>query len=184
MIAHGVAEMLVAHRNQDFVARLAKGGARAADLKTLLAEADVVISATGVPGLIKKESVRKGQIILALSNPEAEIDPEVALAAGASFAATGKSVNNHLAFPGLFRGALEAQSDRISAAMKLAAAEAILAHTPEGALTPDGLDRALHEDVAKAAREAAIAGGHTRSKRGARATLLWNASGKGAATKK
>lgn len=181
MLAYGVKDMLVADRNADFVARLVKLGARAADLKGLLAEADVVISATGVPGLIPKEAIRKGQIILALSNPDAEIDPDVALAAGASFAATGKSVNNLLGFPGLFKGALDAQSDRISPAMKLAAADAIIRHTPEGALTPDGLDRSLHEDVATAAREAAIESGHSRlSGTTQRATMLWSASGKGA----
>ncbi len=181
LIAYGVKDVLVTDRNQDFVARLVKIGARGVELHGLLAEADVVISATGVPGLIPKEAIRKGQVILALSNPEAEIDPEVALAAGASFAATGKSVNNLLGFPGLFKGALDAQSDRISPAMKLAAVEAIIRHTPEGALTPDGLDRALHEDVATAAREAAIAGGHSRLKGSTqRASLLWSASGKGA----
>ncbi len=181
MLAYGVKDMLVADRNADFVARLVKLGARAADVKGLLAEADVVVSATGVPGLIPREAIRKGHIILALSNPEAEIDPDEALAAGASFAATGKSVNNLLGFPGLFKGALDARSDRISPAMKLAAVEAIIRHTPDGALTPDGLDRTLHEDVATAAREAAIASGHSRL--GAttqRATLLWSASGKGA----
>lgn len=183
-LAYGVKDMLVADRNQDFVKRLEQIGARGVELKTLLAEADVVVSATGVPGLIPKGAIRKGHIILALSNPEAEVDPDVALAAGARFAATGKSVNNLLGFPGLFKGALDAQSDRISLAMKLAAAEAIIRHTPEGALTPDGLDRALHEDVATAAREAAIAGGHTRLKTATqRATLLWSASGKGARTR-
>ena len=51
----------------------------------------------------------------------------------------------------------------------------------EGALTPDGIDRALHEDVATAAREAAIASGHSRQRAiTQRATLLWAASGKGA----
>jgi malate dehydrogenase (oxaloacetate-decarboxylating) len=180
-LAHGVKDMVVSDRNQDFVKRLVQIGARAAELKALLAEVDVVVAATGVPGLIPKDAVRKGQVILALSNPDAEIDPDVALAAGASFAATGKSVNNLLGFPGLFKGALDAQSDRISPAMKLAAVDAIIRHTPEGALTPDGLERSLHEDVATASREAAIAGGHSRLKEtNQHATLLWAASNKGA----
>jgi malate dehydrogenase (oxaloacetate-decarboxylating) len=183
LLAHGVGEMLVTDRNPDFVARLVKEGARAVDFAGLLREADVVIAATGKAGLIPAASVRKGQVILALSNPEAEIEPEAALAAGASFAATGASVNNLLGFPGLFKGALDAQSDRISSAMKLAAVEAIIRHTPEGSLTPDGLDRSLHEEVARVAREAAIAGGHSRLK-SQRATVLWSASGKGAAAPK
>jgi malate dehydrogenase (oxaloacetate-decarboxylating) len=180
-LAYGVKDVLVADRNRDFVARLERMGARGVELGTLMAEAQVVIAATGVPGLISRDAIRKGQVILALSNPEAEIEPEVALAAGASFAATGKSVNNLLGFPGLFKGALDAQSDRISAGMKLAAVDAIIRHTPEGSLTPDGLDMALHEDVATAAREAAIAGGHSRIQGATqRATLLWTSSGKGA----
>ncbi len=171
--------MLVTDKNQDFVKRIVALGARGVDLRGLMAEADVVISATGVPGLIPGDSIRKGQIILALSNPEAEIDPDVALAAGASFAATGKSVNNLLGFPGLFKGALQAQSVSISPEMKLAAVEVICRHTPEGSLTPDGLDRKLHEEVAEAARRAAVERGHGRPKT-QRATVMWNASGKGA----
>ena len=57
--------------------------------------------------------VRKGQIILALSNPNAEISPEDALAAGAAFAADGRLVNNILGFPGIFRGALNAQRKKL-----------------------------------------------------------------------
>lgn len=180
MLAHGVGGMLVTDRNESFVARLVKEGATATDLAGLMASADVVVSATGVPGLIPADLIRKGQIVLALSNPQAEIDPDVALAAGARFAATGKSVNNALGFPGLFKGALDALSDRISPGMKLAAAEAILRHTPADALTPDGLDRALHEDVARTVRDTAIREGHSR-RRDSRATLLWAASNKGAA---
>jgi len=58
--------------------------------------------------------VRAGQVILALSNPDAEIKPQQAMEAGASFAADGKSINNALAFPGIFRGALDAQALRIN----------------------------------------------------------------------
>jgi malate dehydrogenase (oxaloacetate-decarboxylating) len=183
MLAFGVGELLVTDRNADFVARLVKQGATATDLEGLMKAADVVVSATGVPGLIPVEMIRKGQIVLALSNPEAEIDPDLALKAGARFAATGKSVNNLLGFPGLFKGALDAHSDRISPGMKLAAVEAILRHTPEGALTPDGLDRALHEDVAKSVRETAVKEGYGK-RRDTRATLLWRESGRGAAPKK
>ncbi len=67
-----------------------------------MANCDIVIATTGVPGLIKPEMVRKGQIILALSNPRPEIEPEVAMKCGAAYAADGKSVNNVLGFPGHF----------------------------------------------------------------------------------
>ena len=77
-----------------------------------MATADIVICTTGVPGLLKKEMIRKGQVILALSNPKPEISPEDARAAGASFAADGRGANNALAFPGLFRGALNARARR------------------------------------------------------------------------
>ena len=60
----------------------------------------------GVPGLIKPELVREGQVILALSNPDPEITIDDALDAGAAFAADGTVVNNVLGYPGMFRGAL------------------------------------------------------------------------------
>ena len=52
--------------------------------------------------------IRAGQVILALTNPDPEIEPEAAEAAGAAFAADGRSVNNVLGYPGIFRGALQA----------------------------------------------------------------------------
>jgi malate dehydrogenase (oxaloacetate-decarboxylating) len=84
-----------------------------------------VIATTGAANLIKPEMVRKGQIILALSNPNPEIDPEVTMEHGAAFAADGKSVNNVLGFPGIFRGAVDANAPRITHEMLLAAAHVI-----------------------------------------------------------
>ncbi|MEW6638798.1 MAG: malic enzyme-like NAD(P)-binding protein, partial [Actinomycetota bacterium] len=78
----------------------------AGGLEDVMREADVVVATTGVPGLIKPEMVREGQVILALTNPYPEISPETALKAGAAFAADGTSVNNVLGYPGIFRGAL------------------------------------------------------------------------------
>ena len=63
-------------------------------------EADIVVATTGRPGLIGPEMVREGQVVLALTNPEPEIEPQAALRAGAAFAADGASVNNVLALPG------------------------------------------------------------------------------------
>jgi malate dehydrogenase (oxaloacetate-decarboxylating) len=128
-----------------------------------MANCDIVVSTTGVPGLIKPEMVRKGQIILALSNPRPEIEPEVALKKGAAFAADGKSVNNVLGFPGIFRGAVDTWSPRITHEMLVAAAYAIADSTPDDALVPSPLDKKLHLAVAEAVARKAIEQGLARS---------------------
>jgi malate dehydrogenase (oxaloacetate-decarboxylating) len=99
--------------------------------------------------------VREGQVILALSNPDPEIEPLVAREHGAAFAADGKGINNLLAFPGLFKGALEANASRFSEAMLMAAADTIAGLARGDELVPDPLDKALHEAVAAAVRAAA-----------------------------
>jgi malate dehydrogenase (oxaloacetate-decarboxylating) len=142
--------------------RLKAAGGMPRDLKGIMAGCDVVIATTGVPGLIKDGMVRKGQIILALSNPNPEIEPERALAAGAAFAADGKSVNNVLGFPGIFRGAVDANVPRITREMLIAAAEAIAAYAKPGEIVPDPLDKALHRSVARAVARVALAQGLNR----------------------
>jgi malate dehydrogenase (oxaloacetate-decarboxylating) len=102
--------------------------------------------------------VRPGQIIFALSNPDAEIDPVKALQHGAAFAADGKGINNVLGFPGLFKGALEARARRFTDEMLIAAAHRISDLTKSDDLVPDPLDRNVHAAVAQAVREAALAG--------------------------
>jgi malate dehydrogenase (oxaloacetate-decarboxylating) len=134
-------------------------GIEIADLATVMAEADVVVATTGRPGLITPDLVRPGQVILALSNPAPEIEPEAALAAGAAFAADGTSVNNVLGYPGIFRGALLAGASEINISMKRAAAWALAGLTVESELVPDVLDRNVHETVAQAVRQAAIDSG-------------------------
>ena len=143
--------------------RFARDGGRKSDLAEIMATCDIVISTTGVAGLIKPEMVRKGQIILALSNPNAEIDPELALAHGAAFAADGKSVNNVLGFPGIFRGIVDAHAPRITHEMLLAAAETIASMTPPGELVPSPLDKEVHKAVARAVAETAIKQGLARA---------------------
>jgi malate dehydrogenase (oxaloacetate-decarboxylating) len=96
-------------------------------------------------------------VILALTNPAPEIEPEVALAAGAAFAADGTSVNNVLGYPGIFRGALDAGAPCISTPMKLAAAQAIAGLTERSELVPDVLDPTVHQQVAESVRAAAVA---------------------------
>ena len=114
-------------------------------------------------GLIKPEWVRKGQIILALTNPNPEIDPEQALSAGAAFAADGKSVNNVLGFPGILRGAVDAYATPISHEMYLAAALAIADQTPPDELVPNPLDKKVHRAVALAVARNAIEQGLARA---------------------
>jgi malate dehydrogenase (oxaloacetate-decarboxylating) len=149
--------------NQDALKRLAAAGGRPSNLAEIMASCDIVISTTGVSGLIKPAMVRKGQIILALSNPNPEIDPEVALRQGAIFAADGKSVNNVLGFPGIFRGAVDANAPRITNEMLLAAAQTIADLTPPGELVPNPLDKKVHLAVARAVAQKAIDQGIARA---------------------
>jgi malate dehydrogenase (oxaloacetate-decarboxylating) len=134
-------------------------GIEIADLPTVMGAADVVVATTGRPGLITPDLVRPGQVILALTNPAPEIEPEAALAAGAAFAADGTSVNNVLGYPGIFRGALLAGASQINISMKRAAAWALAGLTVESELVPDVLDRNVHETVAQAVRQAAVDSG-------------------------
>jgi malate dehydrogenase (oxaloacetate-decarboxylating) len=133
----------------------ASHGIEIADYETVMHEADVVVATSGVPGLITPQMVRSGQVILALTNPVPEIEPKVALGAGAAFAADGTSVNNVLGYPGIFRGALLAGASAINLEMKRAAAWALAGLTVEAEL----LDRHVHDTVAEAVRQSAIDSG-------------------------
>lgn len=148
---------------QDALARLREAGGKTGTLAEVLEEADVVVATTGAPGLIKPEWVRKGQVILALSNPDPEITPEAALAAGAKFAADGGAVNNVLGFPGLFKGALDARARRFTFEMLLAAARAIAVRAEGHELVPSPLDLELHASVARAVARAAMQSGVARA---------------------
>jgi malate dehydrogenase (oxaloacetate-decarboxylating) len=153
--AYGVRHVLGTDRNPGAVARLEATGGEGVTLEDLMRRADIVIATTGVKGLIRPEWVRQGQVILALSNPDPEIEPLVARAHGAAFAADGKGINNVLAFPGLFRGVLDARAPRFTDAMLMAAAHAIADATQGDELVPDPLDKRVHEQVAAAVRGAA-----------------------------
>ncbi|MGE5072771.1 MAG: NAD-dependent malic enzyme [Anaerolineae bacterium] len=155
--------VLGADLSQDAIRRLETAGGRGSDLAEVMAKCDIVIATTGAPGLIKPGMVRKGQIILALSNPNPEIDPDLALEHGASFAADGKMVNNVLGFPGIFRGAVDAYAPRITHEMLVAAADTIADMTPAGDLVPSPLDKAVHRAVAKAVAMKAIEQGIARA---------------------
>ena len=145
------------------LSRFERSGGVKSNLKDIMANCDIVVATTGAPNLIKPEMVRKGQIILALSNPNSEIDPDVAMERGAAFAADGKSVNNVLGFPGIFRGAVDANAPRITQEMLAAAAETIASMTPPGELVPSPLDKKVHRAVARTVAETAIKQGIARA---------------------
>jgi malate dehydrogenase (oxaloacetate-decarboxylating) len=129
-----------------------------------LAGADVFIGVS-VGGLLQEEHIRLmalGPIVFAMANPVPEIMPDVAVRAGASVVGTGRSdlpnqVNNVLAFPGVFRGALDARATRVTEHMKIAAAHALadcVEGLAPGKVLPASLDRSVAPRVAEAVRAA------------------------------
>ncbi|HAZ28749.1 MAG TPA: NAD-dependent malic enzyme [Candidatus Magasanikbacteria bacterium] len=128
--------------------------------------ADVFIGVSK-PGLVDEQMVRSmnpDPIIFAMANPTPEIMPDVADRAGAAIVATGRSdfpnqVNNVLAFPGIFRGLLDARIRRVTEEMKRAAAEALAHHVPhpdKDHILPDPLDRTVATAVAEAVKQCGI----------------------------
>ena len=162
MVDAGAERVLGSDPNSLSHERASAKGIEITDMQTVMAEADLVVATTGVPGLIEPGMVREGQVILALTNPYPEIEPDAALAAGAAFAADGRSVNNVLGYPGIFRGALLSGAERINAEMKLAAADILASLATGSELVPDALDPDVHSQVASAVREAAIVSGVAR----------------------
>lgn len=133
-------------------------------LKEVIANADVFLGVSA-PNLLNLEivqSMNKDAIVFAMANPVPEVDPEIALQAGARVVATGRSdypnqINNVLAFPGIFRGALDGKAKVITSKMLMAAAVALANYLPnpdEGRIIPSTLDRGVAEAVAKAVKEA------------------------------
>ena len=148
--AHGAKLLLGTDLRAEAMGRLVQLGGHRESLDGILARADAVICATGAKQLIAPERIRRSQIIFALSNPDPEIEPSAALAAGAAVAADGKSINNVLCFPGLFDGALRMRARAFTDAMLVAAARALAAAALAGQLLPDPLDITVHERVSKA----------------------------------
>ncbi len=155
------------------VAARGNPGGRQGSLAEVLAGADVFIGLS-VAGAVTPEMVRAmapDAVVFALANPVPEILPREARAAGARIVATGRSdfpnqVNNCLAFPGIFRGALDVRARKIDEGMKIAAAQAIAdAVTPErlapDRIIPDAMDFSVPprvaEAVARAAQESGVA---------------------------
>jgi malate dehydrogenase (oxaloacetate-decarboxylating) len=165
MVDGGVRRVIAFDPLEASHARARAHGIEISSMERVMAEADVVVATTGRPGLIRPEMIRPRQVILALTNPDPEIEPEVAEAAGAAFAADGRSVNNVLGYPGIFRGALQAGAAGINVEMKLAAAQAIAELARDGELVPNALDQGVHDAVAEAVKKAAASSGIARPER-------------------
>lgn len=136
-------------------------------LRDAMKDADVFIGVS-VGNAVDAEMVKsmnEDAIIFAMANPTPEIFPDEAKAAGARVVGTGRSdfanqINNVLAFPGLFRGALDARARDINDEMNIAAAYAIAGMVKDSDLNeeyiiPNALDKKVAEEVAKAVKEAA-----------------------------
>lgn len=143
-------------------------------LADVIKNKDVLIGVSG-PNCVTKEMVstmNEKSIILAMANPTPEIMPDQAKEGGAYIVGTGRSdfpnqVNNVLAFPGIFRGALDVRATEINEEMKIAAANAIANSIKIEDLNPDNIlpksfDRDVAKNVAEAIKEAAIKTGVAR----------------------
>lgn len=186
LISSGVKNLIAV----DKVGILYRGMEKIDDAKTALAEisnpdniqgslADALVGAdvfigVSAPGILKAEMVKtmnKDSIVFAMANPTPEIMPDVAKAAGVRVIGTGRSdfpnqINNVLAFPGIFRGALDVRAKEINEEMKIAAAYAIAESISseelnEDNVIPSALDRKIAanvaESIAKVARETGVA---------------------------
>lgn len=138
------------------------------NLKDALVNADVFIGVSA-PNLVNKEmalTMNKDAIVFAMANPTPEIFPDVAKEAGIKVIGTGRSdfpnqVNNVLAFPGIFRGALDVRASDINEEMKIAAAYAIANSVKEEDLDydfilPKAFDLSVQKAVSNAVKEAAL----------------------------
>ena len=138
-------------------------------LADALKGADVFIGVSA-PGIVSKEmiaSMKEGAIVFPMANPTPEIMPELAKEGGAAVIGTGRSdynnqINNVLAFPGIFRGALDARAKEINEEMKRAAAYAIASlvsdeELSEDYIIPNAFDERVGKTVAKAVYDAAKA---------------------------
>ena len=154
----------------EFSNKLGKKGTLAEALKG----ADIFVGVSS-PGLLTQEMVRsmnKGAIVMPMANPTPEIMPELALEAGAAVVGTGRSdypnqINNVLAFPGIFRGALDCKATDINEEMKVAAAKAIASLVADEELKadyiiPSPFDKRVGATVAAAVRDAAVKTGVNR----------------------
>ena len=156
------------------MAEITNSQCRKGSLADVMKGADVFIGVSA-PGCVTPEMVKSmnpNPILFPMANPTPEIMPDLAKGAGAAVVGTGRSdfpnqINNVLAFPGIFRGALDVRASEINEAMKIAAARAIASQVSDSQLSadyilPPAFDKKTHEAVAKAVAEAARATGVAR----------------------
>lgn len=156
------------------IAEITNKGCEKGALADVLKGADVFIGVSA-PGVLTKEMVAgmaENAIVFACANPTPEIFPDEAKAAGAAVVSTGRSdypnqINNVLAFPGIFRGALDARASEINDEMKIAAAHALAGMVGDDRLSrdnilPQAFDPGVGDTVAAAVKAAAIRSGAAR----------------------
>jgi malate dehydrogenase (oxaloacetate-decarboxylating) len=161
--------------SKEEIARLTNTERRQGTLGDVITGSDVFIGLSA-GGMLTPRMVRAmapNPLVFALANPVPEITPDLAREAGALTVATGRSdypnqVNNSLAFPGVFRGALDVKARTIDEAMKIAAAQAIAELVDASELSPDflipdSLDLRVAPRVAAAVAAAAVAGNLARN---------------------
>ena len=146
---------------------------RTGTLADAMKGADIFVGVSA-PGIVTEEmaaSMAENAIIMAMANPVPEIMPDLAKAAGAAVVGTGRSdfpnqINNVLAFPGIFRGALDVRASDINEEMKIAAAKAIASLVSDDELNPnyilpaafdERVGKAVADAVAQAARDSGVA---------------------------
>ncbi len=164
IISASQSEQLQAHHAE--IAKVTNLEQQEGQLADALIGADVFVGVSA-PGALKPEwiaNMNEKPIIFAMANPTPEIYPDEALTAGAYIVGTGRSdfpnqINNVLAFPGIFRGALDARATSITTSMKIAAAQGIASLIPAEKLAPDYIIPGAFEDgiaqvVAKAVMQA------------------------------
>lgn len=149
---------------QEKMAQVTNPAGETGTLSDALKQADIFVGVSA-PGIVTKEmvaSMNKDSILFAMANPVPEIMPDLAKEAGAKIVGTGRSdfpnqINNVVAFPGIFKGALEGRALQITEEMKLAAAHAIASLVPDEELSetnimPEAFDPKVAEAVAEAVK--------------------------------
>ena len=156
---------------QDEIALITNPELRTGTLADAMVGADVFIGVSSKDAVSQDmvKSMNSDAIVFAMANPDPEIMPDLAKEAGARIVGTGRSdfenqINNVLAFPGIFRGALDARASDINEEMKIAAVHAIASlvaddELNESYIIPSALNKSIGDRVAKAVYEAAIKSG-------------------------
>ena len=193
LLAHGVGDVIVCNRGgalyagaehldpeRAALAERTNKHRRRGTADEVLEGVDLLLGVSG-PGAVSPTALRRmatGAIVFAMANPVPEVHPEE-IRGDVAIIATGRSdypnqINNVLAFPGVFKGALEVRARTINEEMKLGAAHAIARVIPEEELHPDYIvpsvfNRQVAESVAHAVADAAVSSGVARRERGAHA---------------